>query len=241
MTNKSESQHPAYIVLKPEALLTTLARLESRVVERFPGSGLSNVAKELRSSADDVVLLSEKLRKPFWTIRFYTIFAILLLVGTFVWMVVLSFKLIPVGTNPDLTEIVQSVESAINELIFLSLAILFLITIESRVKRKMALKSLHRLRSIAHVVDMHQLTKDPFYLLVEHKPTATSPDRTMTKFELARYLDYCSELLAVISKLAAIHVQYLQDPQVLETVNDVENLTHGLSAKIWQKLMILEK
>lgn len=62
----------------------------------------------------------------------------------------------------------------------------------------------------------------------------------MTRFQLARYLDYCSELLSLTSKLAALHAQYLNDPVVLAAVNDVESLTGDLSATIWQKTMILD-
>ena len=54
------------------------------------------------------------------------------------------------------------------------------------------------------------------------------------------YLDYCSELLALTSKLAALHAQYLEDPVVLNAVNDIESLTADLSRKIWQKLTILD-
>jgi hypothetical protein len=62
----------------------------------------------------------------------------------------------------------------------------------------------------------------------------------MTLYQLTRYLDYCSELLAHTSKLAALHAQGFDDPAVLAAVNDVESLTQGLSAKIWQKIMILD-
>ena len=58
--------------------------------------------------------------------------------------------------------------------------------------------------------------------------------------ELARYLDYCAELLSLSSKLAALHVQYLNDPVVLDAVNDIETLAASLSNKIWQKIMILD-
>jgi len=37
----------------------------------------------------------------------------------------------------------------------------------------------------------------------------------MTHFELTRYLDYCSEMLALISKIAAIYVQRSHDPVTL--------------------------
>jgi hypothetical protein len=61
----------------------------------------------------------------------------------------------------------------------------------------------------------------------------------LTSVELARYLDYCSELLALVSKLAALHAQHLRDPVVLNAVNDVEELAAGLSQKIWQKIIVL--
>ena len=209
-------------------------------VNRGPsGSGLSHVAAELEEVASAALQLSEKLRKPLWTVRLMTVAAIAALISFTIWLAVLSFQLVPAGEN-GLMDLLQGIESAINELIFLSLAILFFATLENRLKRKAALSSLHRLRSLAHVVDMHQLTKDPAYLLTTHRPTAASPERSMTAYELTRYLDYCSELLAIISKLAALHVQNLQDPQVLTTVNDVENLAQGLAGKIWQKIMILD-
>ena len=69
-----------------------------------------------------------------------------------------------------IAEALQSVEAASNEMILLSLAVLFLISLgDERVKRRTALRMLHRLRSVAHVIDMHQLTKDPDQLLVLYK------------------------------------------------------------------------
>jgi hypothetical protein len=112
--------------------------------------------------------------------------------------------------------------------------------VENRIKRRAALESLHQLRSIAHVVDMHQLTKDPVTHVAEGEKTASSPERSLTPYQLTRYLDYCSELLAINSKLAALHVQCFQDSEVLKTVNEVETLSHQLSNKIWQKIMMLD-
>lgn len=86
---------------------------------------------------------------------------------------------------------------------------------------------------------MHQLTKDPDTAMREQHNTAASSPQRLTPFELGRYLDYCSELLSVSSKVAALYAQQLEDPVVLNAVNEVEGLTTGLSAKIWQKLVIL--
>jgi hypothetical protein len=61
----------------------------------------------------------------------------------------------------------------------------------------------------------------------------------MSAFELGRYLDYCSEMLALTGKVAAVYIQRFEDPVALQAVNEVEDLTTGLSRKIWQKLMVL--
>ena len=61
----------------------------------------------------------------------------------------------------------------------------------------------------------------------------------ITQPELARYLDFSSELLSLTGKVGALYVQHFDDPVVLDAVNEVESLTTGLSRKIWQKIMLL--
>ena len=124
-------------------------------------------------------------------------------------------------------------------MVFLSAGIVFLFTFETRLKRRRALIALHELRSLAHIIDMHQLTKDPERLLNRGAPTPASPVESMTTFELSRYLDYCSEMLSLIGKIAALYVQNFDDSVALSAVNEIEALTTGLSRKIWQKIMIL--
>lgn len=70
--------------------------------------------------------------------------------------------------------------------------------------------------------------------------TKSSPDRPLSPFELIRYLDYCSELLSLTAKCAALYAEKLSDPVVVETVGDIELLTSDLSNKIWQKITIVE-
>jgi hypothetical protein len=117
--------------------------------------------------------------------------------------------------------------------------VLFLVTIEARVKRRRALRAIHELRAIAHVIDMHQLTKDPEWVLQRGRESVIVPRRAMSLFELSRYLDYCSEALSLTGKVAAVYVQRFDDPVALAAVNEVETLTTGLSRKIWQKLSVL--
>ena len=62
----------------------------------------------------------------------------------------------------------------------------------------------------------------------------------MSAFELTRYLDYCTGLLA-ISKVAALYVQELKDPVTVSAANAVEELAVNLSRAIWQKIVILDR
>jgi hypothetical protein len=232
----------AYSELKPALIIETAQRLEQRISERFPGSGLSRVAGELNLLAAQTARITERLRGPIWPLRIATVAGVMVLI---LFALSLASLIVSVGMGSNdpgnLSELLQGVEAGINEVVFLSLAVFFLISIEQRAKRRKALRALHRLRSIVHIVDMHQLTKDPQNVAGGGaQATASSPQRTLTRFELARYLDYCSELLSLSSKLAALHVQYVNDHIVLDAVNDIETLAASLSNKIWQKIMILD-
>jgi hypothetical protein len=132
------------------------------------------------------------------------------------------------------------VNNAISDIVYICAGIFFLVTFETRIKRGRSLRALHELRSMAHVVDMHQLTKDPEYIISKQLlDTPSSPKRTMSAAEISRYLDYCCEMLSLIGKLAALYVQDFDDSVVLSSVNEIESLTTGLSRKIWQKLMVV--
>lgn len=227
-----------YSELKADRILGTLEQLSDRIGERFPDSGLRQVSLELLAVARENQRLVNLLAQPIWPVRVATVLASALLIALGIAVFAFSLKL--TNTMHGRAEFIQVLESALNETIFLALAVFTLNSLETRLKRRVALGALHRLRSIAHVVDMHQLTKDPAYLLAPTQPTASSPKRSMSKELLTRYLDYCSELLAITSKLAALHAQYLNDPVVLAAVNDVETLADGLARKVWQKITILD-
>jgi len=227
-----------YTELKGERILETVERLTHRIDERFPGSGLGGVCRHLRTVAAAAARDVPRLGRPIWPLRLFIVGAIAVLVAASVWMGSLLFR---VSLDPgNVSEALQGSDAARNDIIFLSLAIFFLVSLETRVKRRRVLRSLHRLRSIVHIVDMHQLTKDPEPLLSPKVDTASSPARVLSRFELSRYLDYCSEMLSLASKLAALHVQYVNDAVVLDAVNDIETLAASLSNKIWQKIMILD-
>ena len=225
--------------LDAERIADTADRLGKRIAERFPGSGLSGVAESLHHEIIVAAETARWLARPQWWVRGVAFAAIAVMVVLVVSTVVMLSGGVELFSS--VSDFLQGIDSAVNEIILMSAASYFLISWETRRKRRCALRALHVLRSLAHIIDMHQLTKDPERLLAPENGTASSPERTFTKFELARYLDYCSEMLSVISKAAALYVQNFDDPVTLAAVNDVEQLTGSLSQKLWLKIDILER
>lgn len=228
-----------YRHLDPERIVETIQTLSNRISERFADSSLSRVASELLAVSREAAAMSQWLAMPHRLIRFAVGICIVLML-VIVAGVVLSLNT-QVTFFSSIADFVQGLDAAVNALVLLGAAIFFLLTVENRFKRRRALKAIHVLRSIAHIIDMHQLTKDPERIVGSGPDTRSSPKRTMSPFELTRYLDYCSELLAIISKVGAVYVQNFSDPVTLSAMNDVEDLTAGLSRKIWQKIMILDR
>jgi hypothetical protein len=163
--------------------------------------------------------------------------ALVLLAGLFMAGVGIEQKVRRLMENPDQIGF-EGIEAIANILILMGAAIWFLLNLEARIKRSQALGALHELRSIAHVIDMHQLTKDPASVLGAGR-TASSPERDLSPADLMRYLDYCTEMLSLTGKLAALCMQSVRDEVVIHTVNEIEGLTTNLSSKIWQKIMII--
>ena len=225
-----------YRNLDPALLEQTVARLKERVQERFPGSGLGKVAAELHEVARQVIARTETINRPHVVLRAASTLTVIALVAV---MAAVLYKLRLAPGEWTWLSVIQVMESAINDIVLLGAGLFFLATLEVRVKRRRALKAIHELRSLAHIIDMHQLTKDPHVMLGQGTPTATSPVRTLTPYQLARYLDYCSEMLSLIGKLAALYVQRFDDQVALAAVDGIEDLTNGLSRKIWQKITML--
>ena len=225
-----------YRSLDSEKIVATVETLGRRIEERFPASGLSKVCQELLSVARESQERAAWIGKPHRALR-VAIGVLIALIVILLASIVANLKM-PAG-GFDAGGLLQASEAGINLLIVVGAAILFLVTVETRIKRARAIKAIHELRALAHVVDMHQLTKDPDRVSARGKWTASSPKPNLSAFELLRYLDYCSEMLSSIGKIAALYVQKFNDPVVLAAAEDVEALTTGLSRKIWQKIMIL--
>jgi hypothetical protein len=220
-------------------IVQTLEQLERRISERFPGAGLAKVAAELIGIAKLTKQRAENIARPDWRLRLLVF--VLLAMG--VWLLVdLGLQILSnTKAENELFGTLQGIDSAFNIIVVMGAALFFMVTLEERLKRHKAIKALHELRSIVHVIDMHQLTKDPGMRVKVTSPTRSSPQRTLSQPELIRYLDYCSEMLSLTAKVAALYAQSFPDPIVTEAVNDLERTSTSLSQKIWQKIDILHR
>lgn len=231
MTSKLEFQ-----TLDDRAIIKQLEALRNRVAERFPTRGLTQTATHLLDIARPTTREAASLRNKIWWLRILT--AVVMGAGAYGFYRLFSYYKLSIGGDLAFTEFTQALDASLNIFLLSGLFILFFLRLETNFKRVKALNGLYRLRAIAHVIDMHQLTKDPTSVVGKQR-TSSSPLRDLNDEQLLRYLDYCSEMLSLTGKLAALYAQYFPDATVVSAVNDIEELTTNLSRKIWQKIMLV--
>lgn len=226
-----------YRTLNPDSIVSTVEKLERRIAERFPGCGLAKVCAELSEIARDSKRKVAEASEPNMPLRI-GIGAVLL---TGLALLVYVVSIIEVKRDAEnLFGVLEGIDAFVNTMIVTGAGIYFLTTLEGRWHRERALKDLHELRSIIHVIDMHQLTKDPSRMSTVGTSTPSSPQRPMSAFELARYLDYCSEMLSLAAKIAALYAQGTRDSLIIETASDLGQITSDISSKIWQKITLVQ-
>jgi hypothetical protein len=235
MAAEAKLQH-SFRRIDSGAVHTTIARLEARLTQHFPESNLRRVARELLDVAKDAPQRIRRIQRRSairrllaWVLSA----AILFILGT------IPLMLRP-GKVDTLAEAVGVIESALSASFFIGAMMLFLLTWETRTRHARTTEAIHELRALAHVVDMHQLTKDP-PLIIRDEPPPPGEGQTYTRVQLQRYLDACSDMLALISKVAVLYAQDTTDPATISLTDEIEDLTNGMSRKIWQKITILER
>jgi hypothetical protein len=224
----------AYEKLEADAVLLTAQRLQARIEARFPDRNLGRVAERLTLVASDVERAAAR-TLPIRVLRVSGLVVIGILVAAAAASLVAAVVEL-ISTSGSALAWLAAVETIINDVVYVGIAVIFLWLLPGHLERRRILGELHRLRSLAHVIDMHQLTKDPERFAAAFRPTAETVEVGLTPIEMANYLDYCSELLSLVAKTAAVYAERSTDPAVLATISDIENLTNGMARKIWQKL-----
>jgi hypothetical protein len=218
-----------YRHLRIDKLIETVERLAVRISERFPSAGLAKVACVVTTITQQAAATAERIAQPNWWLR-----GGLIALGVLLAAVVTAVAVEIGSSGTPLTRVLEFTRATSGAFVYIGAIGVFLWTLETRFKRRKAVRAIHELRGLAHIVDMHQLAKDP-----ERKPAPGASVHTIE--EMWQYLQYCTELLAIISKLGQLYVQDFPDGTTLAAVDQLENLGTGLTQKIWQKIMILER
>lgn len=226
--------------LEAEYVADTVGRLEARIRARFPDRRLGNVAGELGAAVPEISDGFEQSKARRAQVRLVSRVTSAVVVLVAVVALALALRDAFTRGTENSFDWVYLAESLINDLVFTAIAVFFLWAMPERLERRTLLDLLHRLRSLAHVVDMHQLDKDPEQARSDYHPTDVSPERRIMDAEgLHHYFDYCSELVSLIAKTAALCAERTSDPVVLGTVSNLETLAAQMSQKIWQKISLL--
>ncbi|QDO89238.1 hypothetical protein FNH13_13620 [Ornithinimicrobium ciconiae] len=225
--------------LSSEQVRATVLDLQGRIAARFPQHRLTVVATDLVDLVDQVDLKTQDThrRVVHTTLVARILAAVALLVA--ITLVVLALQLVMSHPLDQLNTWIPLIDSTIDTIVFIGIAVLFLWAFPERRERKGLLALLHQLRSLAHVLDMHQLTKEPGRLRTGYVPTELSLASDLTRDEMFDYLSYCTELLSLIAKTAALCAERSSDGTILDTVSDVETLTREISVRVYQKVTLL--
>lgn len=220
-------------VLLAEEIQKTIQRLCLRIKGHFPDRDLANVCSQLYVISKEADKTVEWIARPNYFLRL-AVYTGIALSALFVGY---SIRAIHIKTDGiGLAELIQMAGAALDGLVLIGGGIVFLITLENRRKRQRVIHAVNHLRCIAHIIDMHQLPKD-----LDPIPDLQASPTKLTPNELAQYLDYCTEMLSLVSKTGFLYVQHFHDPVATEAVNDLEDLSTGLARKIWQKIMVIRR
>jgi len=219
----------------------TVEQLERRIYARFGERGLTKAARDLGHLVDLVQSEAAESRDRLRRTKLAARAGSIAIVGAALVALVFSLRRAIIDGLAHTADWVPLTESVVNDLVFAAIAVVFLWFFPERLERRALLRLLHRLRSLAHVIDMHQLSKDPEQISPSYTPTAQSILHGLDADQLHHYLDYCSEMLSLTAKTAALCAEHSTDGVVLDTVSYIETLTTDLSNKIWQKISLLPR
>jgi hypothetical protein len=202
-------------------IVKTSHRLAEWMSKEFPRAHLTQVALEVRLLTQEAVARAEVIRRPNVWLRAGIAAILATIVVALGWQVYAR----------PLDELLHFIDITKGAGIYLLSALVFLVTLEIRLKRRKALQAVHELRAMAHIIDMHQMDKDPVFW-------DESPDRPPPRIN--QYLHACTALLALVSKLGQLYVENFPDAGAVRAVDDFEGMATGLSNKIWNKILSLE-
>jgi len=213
--------------LNPARIVETAENLAQRIGQRLPGRSLAGLAVELARIARQTDERASEARRPILAIRFASATAILAsLIG--LWYLVHHIHARwEFGT---IAEVFEATDAGFNLMVLLAGALWFFITLEARIKRRKALASIEELREFIHVIDLTQLYYTPE---LYDSDTANSPAQMVLDYT---YLLFCTQMLGVISNLAALYSRGGAGDSILRAASEVDVLATAVTTKLMSKV-----
>lgn len=207
--------------LRPERVTKTADQLTQWIGTEFGSAHLCQVAYEVQTFTQEAVARARSIRRPIWLLRI----GVWLLLALAVTGIAYHFL-----TQP--TQTLKFLDETKGAAAYMTGAVILLIGLEVRWKRRKALQAVNDLRALAHIVDMHQVAKD--------EAIQRFRDDGDTG-KMIEYLHACTALLALLSKVGQLYVEHFPDPVATSAVNDFETITTGMANKIWLKILSMKK
>ena len=127
-----------HVALNAERITETVSILEKRITDRFPKAGLARICKHLHEVAEQTQARCRQISQPNWLFRGSAICLVALLIGfTLIPFAFVKFQV----ENLTITDLVQVLEAAINDIVLIGAGVFFISTIETRFKRKKSIGS----------------------------------------------------------------------------------------------------
>ena len=122
--------------LDPDKVLGTVRVLRDRIGDRLPDSGLGQQAERLIGIGERTRERIDWISQPIWPLRVFIMLLIAALIGGLL-LVIVNAQAAPQGW--ELKDVLELIETAVNDLVMTGIGIFFLVTMETRIKRRRAL------------------------------------------------------------------------------------------------------
>lgn len=215
--------------LDPKKLISTTQELVTWMKAEFPKAHLTSVAEEVGLVAREAMRKADSIRRANLWLR--------LGIGLILGGTAIAF-IHQLWVHP-IKEILHFLDMTKGVGMYAIAFIIFLATLEVRWKRRNCILAVHELRSVAHIIDMHQLSKDDAVEQFRSRDDEPS-DKTAHRTYVEKYLHACIVLLALVSKIGQLYIDHFPDPVATTSVNEFEETCHGFSMQIWSKINNLE-
>ena len=207
----------------------SIIHLQNQIDLQFPDRGLSSTVQDLGNEAKAASDLSNKVGGSHTKAWFLNI-----TVPILAFIITLSAALYYLNVeDKEAFNGFDDIDGLIN-LIFLSVVIGVLIRQTVKLlRRTSAMKQLHRVRTLIHILDMKQQNKKSYGTSFTNQKALSTRDNIL-------YLDDCSQAVVLAGKVAALLIEDYDDSLVIATVSEIDALCNGITNRIWLKIQVFQ-